>query len=242
MRMQWDQLKTIKQKFKNVVSGYIRINIQPLFVDRINDTYYNIPELIYSLCLLFWYQAMNTFDHNLLSEIVEISNDNKTISVPSFSGDGVVKYCTCYGVKVISSMMNATYIWKFKNLSSTRNPNLFIGIAESEKMFINSKIIETDAISYTAYGSGSCRPSDDHRWYQPLYVKYCNPGSILTMRLIFDDNGGKLYYKNSDKNSKEQLVFDNIYKGHTFKYRMVVCLARNPYSTPSVELLHFEQT
>ena len=243
--MQWEQLKLIKQEFKDIAYGYIRLNIQPLFAENMDNSYYIIPELVYSLCLLCWYQAMDKFDTNLLSEIVEISNENKTISINSAHKKGSShrftapsKYCICYGSMIIRSKLNASYIWKFKNLSPIRFPMMHIGIADATKKCIDETVSRKDGF-YTLFPTGNgISTGFDCCDYNRIHTKYRDNGSILTMRLTFDGDKGKLFYKNEKEDSTEQLVFDKIERSDDLEYRMVVSMGNLQHS---IELLQFEQ-
>ena len=248
--MQWQQLKQIKQEFSDVVFGYIRIYIQPLFVENKDNPYYNIPELVYNFCLLFWYHAIDEFDTDLLSEIICISNENKTITInPDYmktkQGGGFItpsKYCTSYGNHIIPSTQNATYIWKFKNLSPTRFPILFIGIcaAAQAKSFINDKLYTNKTFpSYLIFSTGT-----RHSWnkqkpdnYVRSNTRYRDTNTVVTMRLTFNETGGKLYYQNDKKENKRQCAFD-VEQRDDLQYRMAICMGNLCHV---IQLLEFKK-
>ena len=237
--MQWEHLKQIKQEFKHVVYGYIRLDIQPLFADNMENPYYIIPELVYSLCLLFWYQAMDEFDAGLLCDIVEISNENKKISTV---GKGDKSLCTCYGSVIIPSMSDGSYSWKFKNWTATSRPYIYVGIDNGKEISVNSAITNRKTSGwYTLFPSGTGKSferglyEDNH---QHRFTEYRYKESILNMRLTFDGDKGKLYYKNGKDDSKEQLVFDDIERRDDLKYRMVVSIRKSKHC---IELLDYKQ-
>ena len=135
---------------------------------------------------------MDKFDTDLLSKIVEISNENKTISVQCDINDTSDQggYCNCYGSIIISSMLNGSYIWKFKNLSKTKSPMIYIGIVNADQVSIDGMITHREVSEwYVLHPLGIAKSypvesrNSGYTRRKCNCTKYCYQGSILNMRL-----------------------------------------------------------
>ena len=71
------QIKTIKQSVQDIIYGYIRN------IEKINNDYNNIPELIVFLCLAFYHQ-FDVFEK--YSRNYTISGDERNIITKSGKG------------------------------------------------------------------------------------------------------------------------------------------------------------
>ena len=108
------ELQKLDNHSKYTVFGYIREqkNLNKLTI---------IPQLVIAIILSFYADISDKFNPKLCGRHVTIEDDNNTI----IENDG--SWGTVYGERVISSLSNGLWIWKFKSIGYTTQ-GLRIGI------------------------------------------------------------------------------------------------------------------
>ena len=129
--------------------------------------------------------------------------------------------------KVISSIINDTYIWKLKNLS-TNLGGIFIGIANETVTDINFAVTDsTAAFAYSPF-NGSCWvwPDNDFKFSDIPRMKFY--GEIITMKLEITPNDSILSFKMND--DKKEFKINNIIKEKGINYRLAVSICTKKQS------------
>jgi len=119
MAVNFDDVKRIKQRTKDIVFGYIRKS-QQLLPDT--TTYYNIPDLAYHLCLLFYWPKYIKckfrqseckpnqwlFDQNSIMSLTDdrtiltaIPSDNSCYIWVTLDIDPITKGIHCFRIRVM---------------------------------------------------------------------------------------------------------------------------------------------
>ena len=83
MSLNFEEVKQIDQRTKNIVFGFIRWSQQLLLQE---STYYNIPNIIYHICILFFWQKIipYKFSEKYKSNhgIITLSDDKIILNKP----------------------------------------------------------------------------------------------------------------------------------------------------------------
>ena len=127
------EIDQIDIKIKDIVFGFIK------------NIILNVPDLVCYLIVSFYYEK-ESFNPNLCGPDITLSNDSKIMD----NRDGKGRYSTVYGKYVIPSTINATYIWKFKNIG-TKIDFLRIGIDNADAKWINDASYDQKECAFYAY-------------------------------------------------------------------------------------------
>ena len=214
-------MEDIDQNTLDLVNGFIKKS-QILLPHKLN-TFYIIPKLVL-FTILSYYHEMEYFDKNLCGPIFKITNENKTINNINNTDYG---YKTCYGAKIISSMLNKTYIWTIKN-NETQTGGLCIGIDNA-----GAKWKDTDFDSKkekASYAYNGCNGAlygwnhDRKSGYPMFRVK--NDILIMKLQFVKNNNKGILSYKVND--DKEFITHQDIPRENELNYRFAISAATEP--------------
>ena len=203
------ELKTVDKLSKYTVFGYIQ-RIQK----EINNELFNvIPKLIICVILAFYTDIIDEFE--IMPNHITLKDDNKTV----YSNANA--WCTCYGKKIISSIINGTYIWKIKLYSPQNNINIGIDSYDDKSwVFNNALYLKKSKACYLFsnwYGFLYRWDESERKTEYPLFT---NKNDILTMKLMFTPDGnGKISYKINDND--EFIGFENITREKSLNYRFV---------------------
>ena len=232
----YHQMKNIDVKDRDLINGYIRENEKNVFQDQKDNPYYNIPGLINYLCLSFWYD-LNEFDPNLCGKTMEISEDCKLVSAIN------EEFSSCFGKKVIESTNNnATYIWKFQNVSTLKERDEFIniGICNVNIIDINTAFhwLEHQEAWYAYFNGGdaySWNGVDSFDWPQALNNNDDNGNIYIVMTLKLMNNTGQLSFKINE--NEDRIAFKDIKVGEDIQYRLAVSMCE---AGSKLQLLEFK--
>ena len=210
------KLQQIDDELQNTVFGFTR-NQQKL---SSNPLFNNIPRNVNLTILAFYVGLSDEFDPNLCGKNIKLSNNNKKI----IGGTG---WNTCYGKKVISSIINGTYIWKLKNLS-TNLGGIFIGIANETAIDTNFAATDSEpAYAYSPFnGTYWVWPDNKFKLSDIPRMKFY--GEIITMKLEINSNDSILSFKLND--DKKEFKINNIIKEKGINYRLAVSICTKKQS------------
>ena len=227
-------MQDIDQKSKDVVTGYMRKQESEIFGANTNNSYFNFPNLVIHLCLLFWYEITDEFDPKLCGEFIKVFNDNKSIEFL-----GTYEWSTVYGKLLISSMMNMTYIWKMKIVGSS-SQCVNIGIDNAIAKWTNDAFHQkNEKATYSCHMKAGFVKGWNISWDHSNQIRFAgsSPGDIVTMTLKFEnDKDGSLWYK-FNESAEDKIAFTNIVREEGLDYRLAICLGNEGNS---VDLIHFE--
>ena len=225
----FDEIKKIDERTKIIVLGYIRL-CQKLLSSK-NNPYYNIPELINYLCIIYYHHSEYFTKHG---QFIQLNQNNDTITriLKVSNTDNSV-----YGNILIDAAVNLNiiYSWTFKIIESSL---MFIGIDSSNKKHIGGDFSFFNGDYFYAYGGGD--GIGNHGW---IY-------SQITLEEEYGDNlkiNDELRMELNTKNSTMRYFINNIDQGIAFqdidfddnkKYYMAICLT----SSSKVKLIDFNQT
>ena len=157
------QTTAADQKTKDIVQGYVRKN-QSLLPFQQNP-YYNIPQLVTHLCILYYY----------IPEFFEISGKNLVISD---NGNLITRInqsswdCTAFGHNVIPSMKNNfIYKWYVKIIKSNEC-GIMIGIVAGDWNQNKYKAFYPDNMGYAYY----CYSGEPYKQYTATEVRLSRKG------------------------------------------------------------------
>ena len=187
--------------------------------------------MVINLCLLFYYNNSDEFDPELCGRNFVISNNDKTMLYQGFY------WQTCYGKKVISSTMNGIYIWKLK-IISTKIATTVIGIDDAEANWGNYKYFRSTSKAWYGYNvilgwiykPPIDSPEVDIKKGFPIGARRQN--SIITMKLIINDNQSILTFKNND--GEEFIACDHVKREDGLEYRLAIS---SSYKSCSFQIL-----
>ena len=124
------------------IYGYIR-NCENLLPNKLN-VYYNIPELVYKICLLYYY-VFEAFDLKNIGQEMAIFNDGKILKMmkDSCRNSGFLK----------SIIESGIHHWKFKILHCTRPGAWFssIGIYKISDKYPNEPLPTSECFTQGSY-------------------------------------------------------------------------------------------
>ena len=204
------QLELINDKTNHLVYGYNREMKCKLGNYKLFE---NIPSMVHSLCMLFYYQM----------EQFEIYGDDLKCSIYNTSITGLmpiksINYQTAYGKFMIASTKKFNGKWTIK-LNKCRQGMLAIGI--TSKVFNNGNKFDYDTSApYYAY-NGFCGYKWDKGGVEQFGQQY-RTNDIIKMHLIIDDEENQQqlsFYKNDEYLG---VAFDDIETGKDIAYRLVL--------------------
>eukprot|EP01084_Bolivina_argentea_P284990 488611_1 len=209
-------LKGVESYAKDIVNGYLRMKAQKFELDV-------IPELIYFICLGYYYMSEYFYK---TGERIKISPDHCTIqSLATGNPAG----STCYGSTIINSTEKYIYKWRFK----IHIFNGYIGIDKADCKNINANFatIRTSRRSASVYPYESQNQPSNYaysayrrKWRNgnsENYGVYYGCGDIVEMRL--DMYRGELSYAINDK--YQGIAYNGIERRDNIKYRMAVYMS-----------------
>ena len=244
MTTNFDVIKLIDQRTKDIVNGFIK-DVQSLLPNNKN-TYYNIPSLVMMIITLYYYKPeyftvhgnyikLNE-DKNVIQYMYKAMEDAKFI--PSYQ-----RHNTVYGNIIINRNSTGKYIWKFNIIEPNTEAIICIGIDSSNKqmkddMFYKSYINKSTFYGYQCYGDEDDDEDGGFRMYNGsvdvnLDVKYTSQedyGVIysaekneITMELDMNKKTLKYYVNGMDQG----ILWNNINFKNDQQYAMCVSLDEN---------------
>ena len=224
--LNFSQIKQAKIKEKLVVYGYLR-QYQSLLPS--NNSYYNIPELVYLTCIAFYRQIEYFTKHG---KYIKLNNECNKASIEL---DG--KTDTVYGNIDINGDDNCIYLWLFKVLT---NRLYYFGIDSSNKNQINDSFAIKSKNKYEYYAAGFNESTVyiySHKFvtgYKFLFNGGIKPNDEIKMELNTKTKCLK-FYMNKEKESK--IIINDINLDDDKTYNMAIEMASNR----SVKLIDFQQ-
>ena len=208
----FSKIKQIKQSEKDVVYGYIR-NAENDYKLITN----NIPELIFFICLMYYYE-LDIFE--TYSEKLQISGSRNSI-IEKIKYDKYNKWatwkCSAYGTLWIPSNTNQTFIWTVKYIKGASTTN--IGIVNNNHHFdINENFNKKKSYVFVLNGQVYIDQT-----YRPSFVTdlRCKIGDKLKFIVDFETSTIKI-----DKNDgeKTKTIINDIKKSPHIKYKFAVAM------------------
>ena len=132
MATDFKRLDLIDNEIKYAIFGYIREN-QHLFASNEYNIFNNIPDLIPSLCILY-FDFCDFFKTIPSVDISFVDGDKKSIVSNKNDEDAYMGYRPCFGSVIIPSDSNCICKWDLKiiNLPNTRGTCIIVGVASTE--------------------------------------------------------------------------------------------------------------
>ena len=166
-----DKINSIQERNKKICFGYIHETQQQL---PSNNSYYNIPDLIVFLCILYYSnpECFTVYGNDItITDEWSAKNHAKTDS-----------YNTAYGNVQIDGNKHILYEWTFKIYFQSIKFTMVIGIDSSNKYFKNSKY--TVSINkYPHYSNCNGTISSN---------KQCDNVEEFFRRLLYEQNRWKI--------------------------------------------------
>lgn len=213
------RLSKIDRKIKYGVYGWIRRAEIELEIA-------NIPLMIQSICLLYFYQE-EMFD--IVNEFMKVSENRKCITKQSSWG---WENCN-YGSTQIQSMSSNKYTWNIK-IRKLKPHGLWIGIKDS----VNTNMPAYKASNYyLMWADGSIRTSNDSASYWKSIRRGSGSSKFRDnddLALMLDLQSAELSLSVNHNNPK--VIFKDIKKDNDIEYRLTASLF---YVGDSVEILDF---
>ena len=205
---------------KFLVFAYMNEHQRILFAsDCANNPYYNIPEIVINICLLYFHIAEDKWDQDSIGDNINI-NGNRI-------DKNDVGYQTAYLHNIVSFGVHS---WRFK-INTIGYYKTLLGILKKSRssLQLNSPFTSRMDAGY-AYILGSGSITDPHTIYS-AHARYpqCYSGDIIEMILDFNDLS--LSYKINGIDQGK--VFQNIQ--HT-EYRAAITFSNHG---DSVTLLYY---
>lgn len=237
MASDWNlaKLKSIEQKSKDIVSGYIR---QSQFVFKTDNPYYIIPPLVHYLCIGY-YHISEFFMTK--SERVTLNDDKTIITYNSKEG-----YVTAYGNVHINVSDKSIYTWTFKILYNGID-EIHIGIdtinpqQDDDKLFCEGNTRNSD--DFYAAGAEFYHFADDREettttTYEE--VPYFHNNGIISMEFnCVDKSLNYCFIDDKDKNEEIKFGYNCIELDMNRTYRMAIGCG---WINDCVQLLKFEES
>ena len=221
MTLNFEDLKIIDERTKDLVKGYIRKSVNE---DSI------IPSLVASICILFYH----------LREFFSICGDNMVISdcftKLTTKVDELVGPASCYGIVPINPKMTCIYSWEFKRIC-TNSRRALIGIA-SDKSILN-ETFQGESCYFYGVTSDGCRIAHDYEedWSSRQLFTLWKPGNILTMII----NTKKRNFAISFNGEPDKIVYEDIKFEEGIDYFMAVSNYGDPDDINCIQLVSFTQ-
>ena len=224
MAVQFEKLKQVDQRTRDLVTGFIKsIEIQ------LNDDPI-IPSLVVTICILFYH----------LGEIFTVCGDHMEVRD---TGRGLSIFEqrptreTAYGNVIINDKYKCIYRWDIKILKfAFTEYDTFIGIDSSNKEYINSGFYERYWDTFYAFGLSAVKTSsNDVRVYEK-FGKRIKEGDVVRMEINTNDKTMRVCVNGEDMGiAHKDILFENK------EYHLAVSLCSNYRLCENfIKLLNFE--
>ena len=220
MAFNLESAKKADQKSNHLIFGFVREAQQLLPV----ETYYNIPELISHICLVYYF-LMDFFDPNLMHPSIEYADkDNKHCVIKK-----VMKWGSAYLSNVVSS---GKHHWKFK-IEGKGAPEIGIAADEDAQIVLDNMWFTQGGKGYS-YITSHANLTDDNgdQDYGTAYGRECKAGDVIDMFVDFEANTIRYHVNGKDYG----IAFKNIKPG---KYRAATAMGTTIGN--KLRLLEYEQ-
>lgn len=230
--------REIDAQTKLSVTGYIRLNHKSLFNTNQYALFQNVPDSIYSLCILYLH-LQEYFDR--IHQSFRISEDKSTINHKAEFWNN-----SNYGKFVISSTESCIYKWYLKiNYKPSSSHQYNIGIS-SAPYDTSSAFCWQDKKHYNfwpRFGGGSnagydrysSHKRDTPKFEKMEFAKQIEENDILCMELNLKERNISFYI--NDEN--QGVLFKNVDTGKDIEYKLSITLAGND---TSISITNFTQT
>ena len=157
MTTSFELIKTVDQKTKDIVNGFIT-DLQSLLPND-QSIYYNIPSLVFIIITLYYYNPEYFTIHGDYMKL----NDAKNIVEKRSAGRSIRLYGdsfanSVYGNILINKSSTGKHIWTFNIIKPNVGGIMVIGIDSSNKKFPNDDSIGSEANNKTAYYGYQSKP------------------------------------------------------------------------------------
>ena len=180
MSLNLSYFKKLKQRDKDIVSGYIR-NMQLSLPT--NNPFYNIPQIVNVLCALYSVNY-DEWDEQCSGPNYEISEDGHIITMTKDECEE-----TAFMKQIINN--KGKYHWKFKLTDNPKGYRILLGIFKQKcdpKLHIKKFLTSTINSAYTIdLNSGWIMFHDKIEDSVKRYMDRCKKDDILDMYLNFND-------------------------------------------------------
>ena len=221
MSFNLENVKKADKKSRQLIFGFVR-EAQELLPD---DTYYNIPELISHICLVYYF-LMDFFDPKLMHKSIEYAEEgNKYCVVKNDS-----EWRSAYLSNVVSS---GKHRWQFK-IEGNGCPEIGIAHEEVTEYDLKYKICFTQEGTGYSYITADAQLTNDEGNVDrhSEYGKKCGKGDVIDMFVDFNANTISYHVNGKDYG----IAFKNIKPG---KYRAATTMG--PTKEYKLRLLQYEQ-
>ena len=215
------------QRTVDTVYGFMK-EAQSLLPNE-NNPYYNIPELVVSVCLNFYNNP------EYFTSFTDI-NDKEQKTYAKYHEVSSTGYQTHYGAVNITNEVNYEYIWTLELLKN--NGLIAIGIDSSNKGYNKLDFHDCEnmykyyAIEFVGTHTGELYSHTQEYTHEGYSRNSLEAGDIIEMRLNMKDRTLQYYI-----NSKHQKIyFSDIQFDKDTVYNLAVCIDR-----ADIELKKFEQ-
>lgn len=206
-------VKNVDQKTKDIVDGFIK-QAQSLLPNEQNQ-YFNIPELIFMVTILYYYHPEYFTVHG---PHMTLQKDAKIVR---YHDEDVVSTNTVYGNVIIDKFNKGKFVWTFDIIEPSEEAIITIGIDASKREFPGGAFCSSTE-NKNAFYAYQCWPEDadslkmnnskvDKNNSNADYgVIYSDKKCQVQMELNMDDKTLRYYVDNEDQGiAYEGIIFDN---------------------------------
>ena len=225
---QFNVFKSPKNEAKLLVVGYIREFGDELKSSRNSALFQNIPDLITSICVLYYY--IDEYFALINEQHTKISNNNTTINKVGYSNWNH----SSYGKVIIPSTNDHVYKWYIK-INRTNQGQICMGISSSASIR-ESYYYSSDSYNYSIWGRQGKKRS--HLMEVPYWNKYSKrfiTNDIVVITL--DLNEKEMSFDINEE--KFGVAFTGIECGKNIDYRFAVTLFE---TFSSVSIIKFTES
>ena len=215
----FSKIKRIPPFAKNIVYGYIRLQI-------IKNQYDNIPELIFFICLIYYYQFDIFGKH---SKNLIILGDAKNIITKT---KGRPQWDPIYGIEWFESNKNNIIKWTVKLIDGNYNVAVAI-VSNKHHLEIDQDIRWPYSYVYYFHNLRSIDGNTESKHSKIKIVK----GDKVTFILDFTSSTLEVIKNDNEDND---IIFTNIRKGNDIKYKIALQIHYTGTSVQFIDRPHID--